>query len=457
MIPDPRPVRAPTIAAGVFAFDSAFPRPGISAYIEGVTQEVNAKGLRLTAFGHTDHVGSDDYNKLLADRRAESVLAVLTTDVERFERIYEIEQWGVAEHQAMMRTIGVDPGPPDGDAGDMTVAATRAFQKGYNLRLWFESYQTPRVSELEISGVLDELTKAAIRDAYVNYIGLPLAAGNLATVSFAGCGEYNPLSPAAAENRRVTLALFGGDGPRVPFPCVTGDAAACLIDGEGARQCRFYREHIDEPEEIGPAWTFFDDNWMPTPSLWAYMSAITTLPDGTPVTFEVYRTGGSIPQMPLDSRSDETPANLELVATVEGVVLCGIAFGVWHPADHFHAFDTRTWFDDAKLERTDAELVTGPLSPERLSALYDEFEAHVHYRPPVFKVIGGGQWMISTPPGRRLRALARDSKAAGDTLLMTPDGRHFSTRGNQTGLGREEKAVYLDFGRRMINDEAEDT
>lgn len=452
---DPRPGPAPTIEAGVFAFDSAFPRPGVSLYIGELTDRVRAQGGRVTVFGHTDAVGSEAYNKGLADRRARAILALITTDVELFEQVCAEEDWGVAEHQAMMRAIGVDPGPPDGDAGKMTSAAVRAFQKGYSRGLWFESYQKPRYGAPDVTGELDEPTRRAIRDAYVNQLGFTLADKDLSDVRFAGCGEFNPRSDSAKENRRVTLAVFPEQGPSSPFPCVEGDAQACLVDGEGTRRCRFYREEVDEAEEPLERAVFFSDQWTPTPSKWAYISAITSLPDDTPVKFTVYRTRKTIPTLWLASPDDEVPNDLEEIASVDGTVAQGVALGVWRPPEQLDPWQTSTWFDDEELEPTDAAFLNEGASLEALRDMHAQFLARDHYRPPVFKVEGGGHWLVSAPPGRMLRALGREPRLGQDTLLVTPQGRAISTRDGTAALHPETKALYAAFGGVSANDEEE--
>lgn len=444
VVPDPRPVPAPAIAGGVFAFDSSFPNPGITAFIHDLPSVVvPSSGRRIGVFGHTDAVGSVDYNKGLGDRRAQAVMALLQTDVVRFESVHVAEAWGEAEHQAMLRALGCDPGPPDGEPGAMTRAAVRAFQRGYGRGVWFESYQQPRYGELEVTGELDEATCAAIRDAYVNYLGQDLAAAKLVPDrAFGGCGELNPIRADADEQRRVTLAIFGPGEPESPLPCVEGDASACQVGGEGVRTCRWYREHVEEPEEPAPVRAFLDDHWMPTPSGRAYMSALCSLPDDTAVTFTVHRTRGDIPRLYRCSfDEDAKPNGLETIATVEGAVRCGVAFGVWEPDGDVLPFDTRTWYDHGEEEEADGLA---------LADLVRRFRERVRYRPPVFEVEGDGQWLVSRPPNRRLRGLVVEGGAA-QGLVMLPDGT-FAAVGTGEGVHRSEAAVYAGFGRPMRPD-----
>ena len=454
VIPDPRPQPAPTIAGGVFGFDSAFPNPGISAYIHDLDSLVAGTERRLAVFGHTDPEGSDAYNKALADRRAQSVLALLTTDVELFEAVCADEEWDVAEHQAMLRTFGCDPGPPDGEPGPMTTAAVRAFQRGYARRVWFECYQTPKYAPPPVSGELDEATRAAIRDAYVNYLGQMHEPTRFVESRIGGCSEFNPLGGAASRQRRVTLALFEAEQPDEPMPCVVGDAESCALEGSELRRCRWYRDHVDEPEEPPVASAFMDDHWMRTPSGYAYMSTLCSLPDDTPVTFTVYRTRGDIPSMERTQfDEDDVPRDLEAIETVDGKVLHGIAWAVWKPSNgSVRPFDTKTWYDDDELDLFDATSLRDGIPLDQHAALLEKLRTRIRYRPPIFGVEGDGQWLYSRPPGRRLRGLVVEG-GSPNAVLMRPDGTFVRTsRTEADRVPWRETAVGGMFGIGVHND-----
>lgn len=446
--PFPRRATAATVPAGVFGFDSAFPRPGIWSSLQGFP-ELLADGVEgVVAFGHTDAVGSESYNKHLADRRARAVAALVRSDLAAVAEIAQEEGWGTDAYQAMLRAVGCDPGPPDGDAGEMTDAAIRAFQRGYPRGLFIDPDFPRDGPELEESGSLDEATKDAILEAYVHHLGLGLK--NLPSVgqAFAGCGEFNRLSDEAPENRRVTLAVFQ-ELPDERLPCTEGDETQCAVDrSDGARRCSFYREQVLEPEEPVAVPEFFDDHWMPTPSLRASMSVLTSLPDDTPVTFTVYRSGPVKPPMTLSSFYDDVvPDGLEEIVKIEGRVLHGIAFAVWEGDDEFHPFDEATWVHAPSVaplrEGFDERCASLDFLLEQMDLLRDG----TRYRPPVFLIEGGGAWLLSRPPGRRIRGLeVRGVQEQEGRMAVRPDGRVFTLEASDSEERHDDTVTQISLG-----------
>jgi hypothetical protein len=128
-------VRHPSllVEGSVFAFDSAFPGAGVFLHLERVQDNLaDQPDARITVFGHADVKGSESYNKKLSDKRAKSVLAMIKRDVGLFDAIANEEDWGTGEYQVMLRALGCNPGAIDGIVGEMTKAAVRGFQRGYN-------------------------------------------------------------------------------------------------------------------------------------------------------------------------------------------------------------------------------------------------------------------------------------------------------------------------------------
>lgn len=457
----PARAAASTIPAGVFGFDSSFPRPGIWASLSGFPELLAAGPAGVVAFGHTDAVGSDAYNKHLSDRRARAVWALVESNLEELSKISKEEDWGTDAYQAMLRAVGCDPGPPDDDAGDMTAAAVRAFQIGYPRGLFIDP-QLPRASgSLEATGALDGATKASILEAYLHHLGLGL--DRLPTVGrrFAGCGEFNRLSEDASDNRRVTLAVFR-DVPEDGFPCTVGDETRCALDGAGGmRRCSFYRETVDEPGEPAVVTKFFDDHWVPTPSARAYMSVLTSLPDDTPVTFTIYRCGPDKPIGTLSSDYDDTlPEGLEEVVVLEGRVLHGVAFATWEGDDDFHPFDSATWFDPESVVPLADDFADKMRDPTFVQEQIELLRGGRRYRPPLFHVEAGNTWFLSRPPGRRVRGLEVRRGEAGEDevrrLFLRPDGRVYALESSDAPARHDDAVAMVSMGPTRMGSEVEE-
>ncbi|MBS3917171.1 MAG: OmpA family protein [Sulfuritalea sp.] len=89
--PTPKPAaQKVTLAAdALFDFDKAVLRPEGKAKLDDVTDKL--KGMKLEviiAVGHTDRIGSDQYNQKLSEKRAEAVKAYLVGKGVEPNRIY---------------------------------------------------------------------------------------------------------------------------------------------------------------------------------------------------------------------------------------------------------------------------------------------------------------------------------------------------------------------------------
>lgn len=91
--PEPEPFEPVTLSSDVtFAFDSAELRPGAASELNQVASTLNNNPeVRVTIAGHTDAVGSNEYNLGLSQDRADSVASYLMSQ-------------GVAGNR--MRTVG---------------------------------------------------------------------------------------------------------------------------------------------------------------------------------------------------------------------------------------------------------------------------------------------------------------------------------------------------------------
>jgi hypothetical protein len=407
--PDPSPGRS--IPGALFAFDSAFPGPGMFLHLKVIDDEATGQeARRLVVFGHADPKGGDVYNKGLSDRRARAVLALLTNDRPAFDAIALHDRWGVKHYQAMLRGVGCNPGAIDGIAGPLLSDAVRAFQEEYNDGVFHEG-STPRAhGDLMVNGELDEPTKAAIRDAYV--VGTPgdVPAGRFAGPRFGGCSDFNLVSSKDEENRRVVIAFFGDAGQRPldrEFPCKEGDAAACKVDGARPMRCKFYRKAVKEVAGP-PVKPFFDFHWLRQKNGVAHLSALTTLPDGVNATFTVYRCTSekTVPGPELTS-IDGTPRPTpgEVLATVEGKIVGGVCFAKWTPPPDDDPFDRESWQVVHEVDMTCYEAEDSAAAAEDSLRTLDGLLAATKLRPPVFAIDSGEHWGFSRPPGARLNRI----------------------------------------------------
>jgi peptidoglycan hydrolase-like protein with peptidoglycan-binding domain len=451
------PGRACAIPAAVFAFDSSFPGPGIFQYLEQVAALArDTPGARLVVFGHADATGDEAYNKTLSDRRARAVLALLTRDVALFDAVADEDGWGVAHEQAMLRGVGCNPGAIDGQAGAKTRAATRAFQGEYNDGVFHASGQRRAHADLAIDGVMGPATRRALRDAYVSVAPGGLATDRFAGPRFAGCSELNLIAEgAAAENRRVVVGFFDAL-PAEPFPCKTGDVSACPRDGPAPRRCGFYRGHV--VEEARPTRSFFDFQWLKQRDGVAHLSALTSVPDGTPARFTVYRCTSPLPAPPPDSSTGAPrPDAGEVLATLDGTVRGGVAQALWTPADGQDPFDPASWFDDdldLRIREDEDHAAPAPGSPASIDGLLAQ-----RPRPPVFSIEAGEAWGFSGPPGQRLNRIRFSGAPSGSGTAVCSDGavRTFEVKdGRPTHALDELDVVAVTLHERALTQEAGD-
>jgi outer membrane protein OmpA-like peptidoglycan-associated protein len=91
-----------------FSFDKALLPSDAAAILDDLAVKVKGmdKAVYLEIEGHTDNVGSDEYNKVLGERRAEAV------------RVYLNEKGGIPLHA--MNVISYGEGEPVGDNGSKT-------------------------------------------------------------------------------------------------------------------------------------------------------------------------------------------------------------------------------------------------------------------------------------------------------------------------------------------------
>ncbi len=260
--------------------------PGQSTEGEPEAQE-DPQGLRLTVFGHADPIGKDDYNQVLAGRRARAVYAVLVRDTKIWDELYAKphggDDWSLLHMKVMLGALGYDPGPADAQPTQAFANATKAFQQGVGL---------------PPSGSVDNATRRRLFRAYMDFLcvdksGRPfrynrkdfLSHGESADGKgdYQSCGEFNPVLVFSKEeeadyqrpenlserdsenssNRRVVVYLFPPE-PKFPiakWPCPgpKEGMAACRArfwpDGDTRRTPQdVRREHLKAGRTFACRW-----------------------------------------------------------------------------------------------------------------------------------------------------------------------------------------------------------
>jgi hypothetical protein len=210
------------LAGGHFDFDRSFVRKdGVLALAQVHQEMANRQGSLAMVFGHTDTVGSAEYNKGLSERRASAVLAVLEQDADAWEALAKKENWGTKPIQVMLNAVKPDADPrigEDGQLGPETSGALSRFQER---------------SGLPQSGKPDEATRKALYVAYMKLAGDQAVDASrfkdFGGTRCMGCSEFNPMSDSGADeaSRRVEIMVFDPANDPGQLPCAIGDVGPC--------------------------------------------------------------------------------------------------------------------------------------------------------------------------------------------------------------------------------------
>ena len=214
-----------------FAMDNSFLEPGLCQVLQRVAEYAESNPReKLIILGHTDLVGSDEYNQKLSERRARSVYAFLTfgrDDNARREAVDEWDNlrrlaaqwqrdvqdnWGTREYQFMLQDLDYYRGNIDGNHGPKTKAAVSDFQKYH---------------ELPPTGVMDDPTWRWLIEEYLFLYSLAISENRFfrnagdecdnGPLKWLGAGEQDPVKStqdAWRPNRRTELLFVQGD--RIP-------------------------------------------------------------------------------------------------------------------------------------------------------------------------------------------------------------------------------------------------
>lgn len=210
------------VSGGHFDFDRSFVRKDGVLALAKVHQSLGSDPTsRAMIFGHTDTVGTEEYNKLLSERRAKSVLAVLTHDADFWESLHGQESWGLKPVQIMLNAVR----PPadaaiaeDDIAGPETTGALKRFQGRAGIGQ---------------SGQNDKATRRALYVEYFKVAGAqPVGAArfkDFGGTRCMGCSEYNPFSASGKDeaSRRVEVMIFDPADDPADLPCTIGAVGPC--------------------------------------------------------------------------------------------------------------------------------------------------------------------------------------------------------------------------------------
>ena len=396
------------VVMAIFAYDSAFPGPAVYYHLRRVQDVINqTTTTQALIVGHTDKAGSVAYNQGLSERRAQAVLALLKGDLSLFEALEKKEHWTLKHYQAMLRGLGCNPGPIDGQRGAMTKAAVEAFQQEYNQNVFHSDPTTRAHPDLTVNGSLNAKTKAAIRDSYVA-MAPHIPEDRFTEPASTGCSKHHTIHPTDPENRRAVVAFF-----ETPLP---GGAAS----GSPPLVCRQYAELVGEKPTHGAGRRFFDCQWLPHGDH-VYLSALTTIHDDTAVQFIVFRSKDAVPVPPPDSSGDQPrPTVEEELDRMAGKIAGLVCFAKWKPAAGFDPFDYETWLIDydLDLEIADDEDELSDDDPASGAALFNA----PGMAAPYFLIEAGPHWAVSGPPGRRLNRFRFTDAPAAEGIAIRSDG-----------------------------------
>jgi outer membrane protein OmpA-like peptidoglycan-associated protein len=242
-----------------FWFDKAFIEPCLRAVMRQVAEYVqNHPDEKLVIVGHTDLVGSDDYNQSLSERRARSAYAFLTFGRDRATALAEWnhlrqrrpageqpsikDTWGTREYQYMLQDVGYYVGNIDEQHGPATDEAIRNFQQDQGL---------------PTTGAMDDATWEKLIELYLSQDNLAVPESQFFAncegeiLKWLGCREQDPVrntQDAWRPNRRTEFLFVRAEGipcqvPRpVTFDLPTPGAVGsnwCLGPGDANRRCCF--------------------------------------------------------------------------------------------------------------------------------------------------------------------------------------------------------------------------
>lgn len=265
-----KPVACWRVHHAYFRFDSSKILPDIAPEIARLKPLIQRDRV-ATVFGHADPVGSIDYNARLSARRARSLFALLTRNVDIWLDLFSDSQpydaWGLTSTQIILAALQ----RLDGTGVYYTAALDGAF--GTNTDTAIRDFQQDQ--ELEVDGVAGPVTRRRMYELYMDaltgspghalmgpdqFLGDPDDNANprgKAKAACQGCGEYNPIiilstadeqryaqqqdkterNERNAPNRRVMVFFFSKKNLAGMDPAQVKDVWPCPAWNEGFGAC----------------------------------------------------------------------------------------------------------------------------------------------------------------------------------------------------------------------------
>ncbi len=227
-----------------FSFNKSFFRPVRATTIQDDITNMrssNPSEAKLFIFGHTDNVGTIEYNKDLSDRRTRSIYSFLTLDNNGWLKLHNKEHWGKIEVQQVILAL------QSSGAGNCPPKST----------LPIEAY-------IGISGT--KINDSNLLKLYKDYMEhllskkLDINSDFFYPKAFAGCSEFNPVVAASNKKDKVTRDLENEPNRRVVIfllelnaimPCEIGSIKPCKKyryknpgKSSGLFGCEFYDQMI---------------------------------------------------------------------------------------------------------------------------------------------------------------------------------------------------------------------
>jgi hypothetical protein len=220
-------IKCTEVSGGHFDTANSWVKPEGLTALQQTFQDLNADfNLQVMIYGHADTVGGDSqFNKTLSERRARSVMAVLTQSPSDWESLFNTEHWGVKTLQKILNAVK-DPADDDLNITGVEDAATRAATTKYQ--------QRPDHADLNITGRLDAPTR---HELFITYMKLssatPIGLQRIKSIngsSFMGCADFNPFvagGVADEASRRTVVIVFNPADDPGNLPCKIGDLGPC--------------------------------------------------------------------------------------------------------------------------------------------------------------------------------------------------------------------------------------